>query len=51
MAQLTLGGTVANACLCGHVEGDHDEEGCTRQVEGYDGMGTCPCPRYKEASS
>lgn len=51
MAQLTLGGSIANACMCGHTGDDHDDdEGCQAKVEGYDGLGTCPCPRYKEAS-
>ena len=50
MPQFTLSGAVANTCMCTHTDKDHDEkEGCTRQVEGYDGMGVCPCPRYKEA--
>ena len=44
--------TTAVPCKCGHADNDHDEtDGCLAKVEGYDGLGTCPCPRYKEAGS
>ena len=52
MAQLTLGGASGVPCMyCTHTAADHDEyDGCRAKVEGYDGMGTCPCTRYKESS-
>jgi hypothetical protein len=37
-------------CVCGHVEGYHQEDGCHAPTSYFPGAADCPCKTYQEAS-